>query len=133
MIVSDGRVFTAFPSGDLEMFYFEEENYELSYNQAGKSKQNEHEGSVTSISYNPDRGLFVSGSTDGTVRIWDGQKKLVRELVFHEPISAVYLTETCNLLVGHMGKISQVNGEKFLPRETDEDSERSRSQASWYR
>lgn len=51
-----------------------------------------------------DKGLFVTSSRDGLVKIWNIKKDLLREIKFNEPIySASFLNSDADLAVGHSG------------------------------
>ena len=79
---------------------------------------NEHEDKVTCLDCLPKKQLFVSGSLDGFVKIWNTHKEMVREIKFPEPIYSVsFLNPEGDLIVGHMGKVSTVSTSDYQPAE----------------
>jgi len=69
----------------------------------------EHDEEVTTIDLHCHLQLIVSGDIDGLIKIWNFRRKLIREIKFTEPISAVsFLNKEGDLIVGHKGKLSRV-------------------------
>jgi len=66
----------------------------------------------------PEHGLYVTGSKDCFVKIWNMKKYLIREIKFPEPISAVsFSNNKADILIGHMGKVSYVLASDYKPFE----------------
>ena len=63
-------------------------------------------------------GVYISGSKDGTIKVWNKMKELLREIKFPEPISSVtFINPRGDVLVGHGGKVSRVLAEDYKPLE----------------
>ena len=52
-------------------------------------KQKEHESYLTGIDYNKKLGLIVSSCQGGIIRIWNLNKKFLREITFPHRIDSV--------------------------------------------
>lgn len=78
-------------------------------------KNKEHESTVTFIDCIPDQQVYVTGSTDGVVKVWNFKKELIKEIEFHEAVNTVvFMDSSQDLLVGHAGKVTEVKISKFL-------------------
>ncbi|KAI9145151.1 hypothetical protein BKA69DRAFT_1035792 [Paraphysoderma sedebokerense] len=76
----------------------------------------DHTMAVSQIAYLPKLRLFASGSLDGTVKIWNVDNTLVRELHLGEPvISLCFANERGNLLIGMSDQICLIRWEDYLP------------------
>lgn len=74
------------------------------------NKSDEHDARVTSIDIFPAKGLIVSGDCEGTLKIWNLKKELMREIKFTESITAVcFFKENADIVVGHGGKLSKMS------------------------
>ncbi|KAJ3029457.1 WD repeat-containing protein 87 [Rhizophlyctis rosea] len=81
-----------------------------------RSTEDEHLGSVTSICFLAAFNLWASANTDGTVKIWDLESHLIREIQFNEPITAIcFANERGDLLVGLSDQISVVRMQDYMP------------------
>ena len=76
----------------------------------------EHDHEVTTIDVHRGFRLIASGDTGGLIKIWNYRRRLIREIKFTEPISAVcFLNAKADLVVGHKGKLSRVLAKDYLP------------------
>ena len=76
----------------------------------------EHDHEVTTIDMHRGFKLIASGDVGGLIKIWNYRRRLIREIKFTEPISAVcFLNAKADLVVGHKGKISRVLAKDYLP------------------
>lgn len=78
----------------------------------------DHEKQITDLSCHIQKELFISGSIDGLVKIWNLKKELIREIQFPEPVYSVsFLNEEGDIIVGHLGKVSTVAYHDYKPYE----------------
>ena len=62
--------------------------------------------------------MFISGSLDGFVKVWNIKKEMIREIKFPEPVYSVsFLNAAGDILVGHLGKVSTVSHKDYAPHE----------------
>ena len=78
-------LFLGFKSGDTELFWFEDGQLK----RVICEKNKEHESHVTCIDCINDKQVFVTGSTDGLVKVWNYKKELIKEIEFHEAVNSV--------------------------------------------
>lgn len=65
-------------------------------------KMNEHEEEIESVDVHWDKGLILTASKDGYVKIWNTQKDLIREIKFNEDINqALFLNNLADVVVAH--------------------------------
>ena len=77
-------------------------------------KINEHDEELESIDILFDKGILVTSSRDGLVKIWNIKKELLREIKFNEPIfSACFLNSDADLVIGHSGQISVIYAKDY--------------------
>jgi WD40 repeat protein len=87
---------------------------------------NEHEDELESIDFLYEKGLFVTGGKDGSVKVWNIKKDLIREIKFPEPITSVcFLNANADILVGHVGKVSSILAKDYKPYEVKDYAEPS--------
>ncbi|KAL5033244.1 hypothetical protein BDV3_000251 [Batrachochytrium dendrobatidis] len=80
----------------------------------GKVDQ-EQGGHVCAIASAYDFGLWASANKDGTVKIWDADNTIVREIQFGEPITCLcFANERNDLLVGVADQISIVRVQDYM-------------------
>lgn len=113
------------------MFCWEETEKE--FYKMNCDKMDEHEDQLESIDYLNQRGLFVTGGKDGLVKVWNIKKELIREIKFPDPItSVVFLNHDGDILVGHIGKVSQVLAADYKPFEVPHFAEPTEEELSKY-
>jgi hypothetical protein len=58
----------------------------------------------------------VTSDADGLIKIWDFNKKLIREIKFTEAINVVcFINHQADLMAGHGGKLSRIQADDYLP------------------
>eukprot|EP00357_Protocruzia_adherens_P012181 CAMPEP_0115043298 /NCGR_PEP_ID=MMETSP0216-20121206/46791_1 /TAXON_ID=223996 /ORGANISM="Protocruzia adherens, Strain Boccale" /LENGTH=447 /DNA_ID=CAMNT_0002425603 /DNA_START=306 /DNA_END=1649 /DNA_ORIENTATION=+ len=74
-----------------------------------------------------ERGIYVTGSVDKTVKIFDLNKGFLREIQMSEEIHGVkFLNEEGDLLIGHADKVSVLPVEYYEPFEAKKEVEREK-------
>ncbi|KAJ3313586.1 hypothetical protein HDV04_001803 [Boothiomyces sp. JEL0838] len=82
----------------------------------GHAKSYDHTQIVTSICCSHALGIFMSISNDNSLRIWNHQNKMLREIHFQEPINGLCLAnERADLLIGMENRIDVVKSSTYLP------------------
>lgn len=106
----------AFKANDTQLFRFDSQRDEFLF--VKNDNTFEHEKSVTDLDVFPAKNLFISSGLDGFVKVWNLQKQLIREIKFPEAVySVTFLNERGDLIVGHLGKVSTVAVEDYVPDE----------------
>lgn len=78
----------------------------------------EHSGEVTCADFLDAVELFVTGSRDGTLKIWTFDKKLLREIKMTQPVYAVrFLDPSGNIIVGEGQNVSIIEAKTYLTRQ----------------
>jgi WD40 repeat protein len=109
-------VLVAFKPCDTQVFRYDEELEDLVHIRTDTTF--EHESEITNVDTFPEKNLFISGSMDGFVKVWNIKKELIREIKFPEPVFSVsFLNKECDILVGHLGKVSTVSHKDYAPTE----------------
>ena len=63
---------------------------------------NEHEEEIENVDVHWDRGLILTASRDGFVKIWNPRKDLIRQIKFNEEIiQALFLNNLGDVIVAH--------------------------------
>ena len=116
MISMKSSVIMAFEPNDTQMFRFDEELKDLVHIRTDTS--DDHEGPITDIATFPAKNLYITGSVDGFVKIWNIKRQLIREIKFPEPVESVsFLNHEGDILVGHLGKTSAILAKDYMPEE----------------
>ena len=77
-------------------------------------KQKEHDCTVTGCDSNKFRNLIVTSDTSGMVRIWDSNKRFLREIQFPHSVDGVcFLNCQGDILVSHVERISHIRFETY--------------------
>ncbi|KAJ3023368.1 WD repeat-containing protein 87 [Thoreauomyces humboldtii] len=81
------------------------------------SRDDDHTRSVTDLTACSGTGIIASGSTDGTVKIWDASEShLLREIQFNYAVSSVtFANPRGDLLIGLPEEIVLVRVQDYLP------------------
>jgi len=83
-------------------------------------KSDEHENEITCFDVLTKKGLYVTGDSEGIIKIWNCQKQLVRDIRFVDPINSVcFLNEDADILIGHSGNLSRLNSEDYNDKKTE--------------
>ena len=107
-----------FKSGESELFEFNAKDDALFYVQTEKHK--EHDSQLTGCDFNKFVNLLVTCDGDGTIRLWDQNKKLMREINFPHAIDSVcFLNTKGDLLVSHEARISVIKFETYWAKSMD--------------
>lgn len=101
------RFLVIFASGESELFEFDSSDDSLFWIESEKAR--EHDSQLNGFDYNPKLKLIVTGDNTGVIRIWNSDKKFLREIVFPTPIDSVcFLNERGDLLVSHAKRVSYI-------------------------
>lgn len=104
------RIWLGFESGDQEVFQFDGQDlYQIQ-----SEKQKEHEAPLTALDYNKNLGLTITSDESGIIRIWDQDKKFLREIVFpHRVDSVCFYNAAGDILVSHEKRVSLINFKRY--------------------
>lgn len=101
------RFLIVFSSGESELFEFD--NSDESFWWIESEKAREHDCELTGCDYNPRLGLIVTSDKNGVIRIWNKDKKFLREIHFPNPVDSVcFLNIEGDILVSHSKRISHI-------------------------
>lgn len=107
-----------FKTGETEIVEYEAGSECLQLLESEKSR--EHDSHITGIDFNPSLGLMVTCDEEGIVRLWNREKKFLREIQFPGPIdSIVFLNQEGDLLVSHEQRLSLVKLETYWTKVFD--------------
>ena len=81
------RFLVVFITGESEIFEFCKIDDSLHWIESEKAR--EHDCQLTGSDYSPALKLVVTGDRNGTVRIWNRDKKFLREICFPDQIDSV--------------------------------------------
>ena len=77
-------------------------------------KQKEHEAPLTALDYNKKLGLTITSDESGVVRIWDQDKKFLREISFpHKVDSVCFYNAEGDILVSHEKRVSLITYSRY--------------------
>ncbi|KAJ3127432.1 WD repeat-containing protein 87 [Physocladia obscura] len=80
------------------------------------NKSDEHVDQITAICHVPQLDIFITASQDSTIKIWDLQSTLIRELQFHSPIKTICIANSRgDLLLDQESRIDIINHASYLP------------------
>jgi len=80
-------------------------------------KSREHDCHLTGFDYLPKRGYMVTSDTNGAIRIWNKEKKFLREIQFPNTVDSIcFLNERGDLLVSHDTRLSHIKFEAYWTR-----------------
>ncbi|XP_048578307.1 uncharacterized protein LOC5510818 isoform X2 [Nematostella vectensis] len=112
MAMEDHKVVMCRTDLDCGSAYGKKKNFEFMMH----SKDEGHTAAINGISSCPLLGLFATSSEDMSVRIWDMDNHLIRELNFDDTLCGVcFLNPRGDLLVGFQSHISLVTLTDYLP------------------
>ena len=85
-----------------------------------REKPDEHDSEINDVdSKSHGLKLFVTGGEDGFVKVWDQDKRLVREIKFPDPIKTVcFKNSDFDILVGHGAEVSLIRASDYQPSGT---------------
>lgn len=73
---------------------------------------------MLAIDIHYEKELIVTADEDGLIKVWDFDKKLIREIKFTEPVNVIcFLNIHADLMAGHGGKLSKIKADDYLPEE----------------
>ncbi|KAI9330745.1 hypothetical protein BDR26DRAFT_871157, partial [Obelidium mucronatum] len=91
-------------------------NRKTSKHIANHSRSDDHTDTITTIASIKKLGLFVTSSVDSTIKIWDLQNNLVREIQFHEPITSLAIANPRgDILIDMDNRIDMIHHTLYLP------------------
>lgn len=112
LVVLGNFIYTFFESG--ESCYFALCGEELRRIEFERSA--EHEDRIVSVDTHVEKGLIVTGDSDGLIKVWNARKELIREIKFNEAITTVsFMNTEADLLVGHGGQLSKIALQDYCP------------------
>ncbi|KAI9102055.1 hypothetical protein DFS34DRAFT_647837 [Phlyctochytrium arcticum] len=80
------------------------------------NRSDDHTDLVTAICTIPKLGLFVTASKDATIRVWDTQNALVREIQFQENIHSLAVANAKgDLVIGIQNRVDIIRHYSYLP------------------
>ena len=75
------------------------------------SPDDEHTDQISKLAFLPTFSLVASSSTDGTVKLWDSENVLIREIQLNEPVSSVcFANARGDLFVGLKDSVYLIKG-----------------------
>ena len=108
---SEERFAIIFESGEFELFEF---NQGLFWIQTEKTR--EHDCCITGFDYCINLKLIVTCDSSGAVRVWNSDKKFIREILFPTSIDSVcFLDNSGDLLISHAERISHIKFSTYYP------------------
>ena len=106
------RFLMVFTTGESEMFEYNSETEVLVHLE--NERQKEHDKTVTGCDSNKFMNLLVTSDYGGMVRIWNLDKRFLREIQFPHPVDGVcFLNMKGDILVSHVERISHVKFETY--------------------
>ncbi|KAJ3020556.1 UNVERIFIED_CONTAM: hypothetical protein HDU68_010114 [Siphonaria sp. JEL0065] len=80
------------------------------------SRSDDHVDTITAICSIKKLGLFVTSSVDATIKVWDMQNNLVREIQFHDPITSISIANPHgDILIDIENRIDMIHHTLYLP------------------
>lgn len=102
---SSDRIWLGFQSGDQEVLQYDGQTEQLYLVES--EKQKEHEAPLTGFDYNRRLGYVVTSCQGGSIKIWNREKKFLREIMFPHRIDSVcFANGRGDLLVSHDMRVS---------------------------
>lgn len=112
------RFLVIFKSGDTEIFEFNGKKEELYLLETEKSC--EHDSQLTGFDYSPQLKIFVTSDGKGVLRVWNKDKKFLREINFPTAIDSVcFLNSRGDLIVSHAKRVSTIKFETYWTKTFD--------------
>jgi WD40 repeat protein len=101
------RFLVVFTTGESELFEWSNVDDSLTWIESEKAR--EHDCDLAGYDYNPTLKLLVTGDRNGSIRIWNRDKKFLREILFPDQIDSVcFLNDKGDLMVSHSKRISKI-------------------------
>lgn len=118
------RIWLGFQTGDQEAFQYDGETQILSLVES--EKQKEHESPLSGMDYNRKQGLIVSSCQGGSIRIWNTDKKFLREIALpHKADSVCFFNAEGDILVSHEKRVSLITAARYRTGTFDYVAERN--------
>ncbi|KAJ3157021.1 hypothetical protein HDU89_002431 [Geranomyces variabilis] len=115
MAVADGIVCASSDDFAIQMYLFDIETKGWRM-LASHNRSDDHTDLVTTICPIRKLRLFVSCSRDGSIRVWDSNNVLIREIQFNEPLRHVCVGSSYgNLLFGFQSRLDLIKYMSYLP------------------
>jgi hypothetical protein len=82
------------------------------------SMEREHKDCVTAMDWCGARGLLVTSSLDGMIKIWNSRRQLVRDIATRQALLACcFLNASADIVVGIRSNVSVIRARHYLPSE----------------
>ena len=118
------RIWLGFQTGDQEAFQYDGETQVLSLVES--EKQKEHESPLSGMDYNRKQGLVISSCEGGSIRIWNCDKKFLREIALpHKADSVCFFNAEGDILVSHEKRVSLITSARYKTGTFDYVAERN--------
>lgn len=112
------RFLIVLKSGETEIFEYDHQTNSLFWIESEKTK--EHECQLSGFDYAPKLQLIVTSDGQGNVRVWDRNKKFLREITFPTPVDSVaFLNAQGDILVAHEQRVSVLKFETYWTKTFD--------------
>ena len=107
-----------FTTGESELFEFDIASDKLFWLET--EKDCEHDCRVTGFDFNVQRQLIVTCDQKGAIRIWNRDKRFLREISFPTKIDSVsFLNQKGDLLIAHAQRISVIHFRTYWSKTFD--------------
>ena len=78
-------------------------------------KHDDHESTITSFDMDMNTGIFVTACSQGTIKVWNQTRRLIRQIKFPNAIQSVqFMSANLDLLVGHGNQVSLVEAKNYM-------------------
>ena len=115
IVVSDWHICTCSSDNMLKMYSYNVKK-RISYPILGHERNDDHTNTISGITSIEKLCLFASVSWDHTLKVWDTNNILIREIHFHDQIEAlVALNSKGDLLLGIKDRIEIIKSQQYLP------------------
>ena len=115
VITMQERIMVAINNGTTELLQWDKEAKKLYF--LLHNNDHDHENQVTGIDIYEKEKLWLSTSEDGTIKLWNWDKLLIREIKFPHPLnSGVILNSHLDILIGFENMIYVCRAKKYRPK-----------------
>lgn len=101
------RFLLVFKTGDTELFEFDASEDKLYWLEIGRDR--EHDCALSGADFNISLQLLVTSDIKGAIRIWNRDKKFIREIQLPTSVESVcFLNKQGDLLISHAARVSHL-------------------------